>query len=640
MSITRFLCPLICTFAIVSCKSVDVEPTVPTDNNAARQTEKPAESISESVSKQEPSDVAAAEAANQDSLESAKAVKAEAAKAKAAEEAHLAAEAAAVVEARRTAEAKAAEAEEQARIAAESEAAEAQEQARLANEAQAAEQARIAAEATAVEDARIAAEAQKAEQARIAVQAEKAEKARRAAEQAKLAAAAAAASAAASSDYMPAIDYNGKKLGQNGLTPLGADASGNADGSIPAWTGSMQGVPAGLAYTQSGDIRPDPYGNEEPLLTIHSDNLNEHKNRLSEGQIELFKKYPDSFYIHVYPSHRDGRYNSLWEKRTAFNNENTKLVNGVDGLRNYTGGIPFPTPENGAEVLWNARVAHPQATIMGVLDDIAVYLNGNKQERRQVYTTEFPFSSPSNPVGKVDEEIGINAGLVHITLEKPERQKGQMTVVHEALDQVTHDRKAWVYVPGSRRVRRAPTVGHDTPDGPGGLVTIDDSLGFNGAMDRYEWSLLGRKEVYIPYHTYKFDSPDVDYETLLESGHANPEFMRYELHRVWVVEANLKADARHVYAKRRFYIDEDSWHITLLESYDGRGDLWRVGVLNTVYDFAVKGYVARAQMFHDLQSGGYISLRMINETSPSNLMGQPKGERYYSPANLRKLGTR
>jgi hypothetical protein len=185
--------------------------------------------------------------------------------------------------------------------------------------------------------------------------------------------------------------------------------------------------------------------------------------------------------------------------------------------------------------------------------------------------------------------------------EEPARQKGQMTIVHEALDQVKNERKAWVYIPGARRVRRAPTVGYDTPDGPGGLVTVDDSLGFNGALDRFTWNLVGKKEVYIPYHAYKFDDPKVKYDTLLQKGHANPEYMRYELHRVWIVEADLKDGQRHVYKKRRFYIDEDSWQIVLLESYDGRGELWRVGVLNTLYDYSLQGYVARAQMFHDLQ---------------------------------------
>jgi hypothetical protein len=426
-------------------------------------------------------------------------------------------------------------------------------------------------------------------------------------------------------------------LGGDALTPMGAEVKGNADGSIPAWSGAMRGVPEGLKYAGPGDIYPDPYAAEKPAFTITAANMATYADKLSEGQKAMLKKY-DTYKINVYPSHRDGRFSDKIEQRTQWNATKTELINGEDGLTNFTGGAPFPIPSTGAETIWNARIIHPHPTIVGTMDDMAVYLDGKKQKRRQKFVSEFPFSYAANEVGTVDDAIGVNAAFVHVTIEEPARQKGQMTIVHEALDQVKNERKAWVYIPGARRVRRAPTVGYDTPDGPGGLVTVDDSLGFNGALDRFTWNLVGKKEVYIPYHAYKFDDPKVKYETLLQKGHANPEYMRYELHRVWVVEADLKDGQRHVYKKRRFYIDEDSWQIVLLESYDGRGELWRVGVLNTLYDYSLQGYVARAQMFHDLQSGAYITTRMVNESSPLNFMAEPKGEKYYSPSNLRKMG--
>jgi len=430
-----------------------------------------------------------------------------------------------------------------------------------------------------------------------------------------------------------------KKLGSE-LTPMGAQKAGNADGSIPMWKGTMSGVPSGLSYMGSGDVYPDPYASDRPLYTINSRNMSGYSGALSEGLKAMLKKFPNSFSIPVYPSHRDARFSQLTEGRTTWNAVNTVLVNGIDGLQNYTGGAPFPIPKNGAEAVWNARVIHPHPTITGIMDDIAVYLNGENQMRRQEYVSEFPYSYPQNKIGDTEAQIGPNGGLVHVTVLKPERTKGMMTVVQEAMDQVKSERKAWVYVPGSRRVRRAPTVGYDTPDGPGGLMTVDDALGFNGAFDRYDWTLVGKREMIIPYHAYKFDSPKVTYAQLLQPGHANPQFMRYEKHRVWVVEANLKRGMRHVYAKRRFYIDEDSWQFVLTESYDGRGALWRVGILNTLYDYALKGYIARAQMYHDLQSGAYIASRLVNETAQPNLMATPRGLDYYSPSSLRKMGTR
>ena len=428
------------------------------------------------------------------------------------------------------------------------------------------------------------------------------------------------------------------KLGTASYTPLGGEAKANASGSIPAWTGSLRGAAAGMTYNRYGSEHPDPYKDDKPLFTITSNNMARYANRLSEGQKALFKKYPNTYVMNIYPTHRDGRPSRKLVSRTKWNSNKTKLVNGVDGMNSYTGGVPFPFPKSGAETLWNARVTHPHPTVVGRMDDVAVYLNGNKQLRRQAMISEFPFAYAGNEIGTTDDDISINAGLIHVTTEEPKRQKGQMTIVHEALDQVRNERKAWVYLPGSRRVRRAPTVGFDTPDGPGGLVTIDDSLGFNGAMVRFNWKLKGKKEIYIPYHNYKFDSTKVSHEQLLTKGHPNPEFMRYELHRVWIVEASLKQGSRHIYAKRRFYIDEDSWQISLLESYDGRGNLWRVGVLNSIYDFSVKGYIARAQVFHDLQSGAYVAMRLINETKLPNYLANPKGEKYYSPSNLRKMG--
>ena len=420
-------------------------------------------------------------------------------------------------------------------------------------------------------------------------------------------------------------------------TPMGAIKEGNADGSIPAWTGNMLGAPANIDHKpQAPHI--DPYASEKPLYIIHAGNVSKYSAHLSEGQKALFGKYPDTFVMPIYPSHRDGRYNKKIESRTAWNAAKTKLVNGLDGLNDYTGGAPFPFPQNAAEVLWNARIIHPHQSIVGHLDDVAVYPNGNIQLRRQNLIMDFPFAHSDNLVGQVDEQISVNAALVHIILEEPKRQKGQMTIIHEALDQVKNERKAWVYLTGPRRVRRAPMVGFDTPDGPGGLVTVDDALGFNGAMVRFSWKLIGKKEIYIPYHNYKFDSPHISYDTLLNKGHANPDYMRYEKHRVWVVEANLNEGSRHVYAKRRFYIDEDSWHLAIVESYDGRGDLWRVGLLNSIYDFSVEGFIARAQLFHDLQSGAYVANRLINKTAVPDYNATPKGEHYYSPSNLKKLG--
>lgn len=428
-----------------------------------------------------------------------------------------------------------------------------------------------------------------------------------------------------------------EKLGTE-LTPLGADPAANAAGSIPAWKGDIQGVPAGLQYAGSGSPYPDPYASEKPLFSITKENLDKYRDKLSDGMIALFDKYPDSYRMDIYPSHRDFRYKKQFEERTRWNVGNAELVNGIDGLQKMTGGVAFPIPQNGAEVIWNARVSQPIPVADSLFDELAVYANGNTDRYRTKLIIESPYAYADHPVGKVVEEIGINSALVFYEVLEPARKKGEMVIVHEPLDQVKNERKAWIYIPGTQRVRRAPNAGFDTPVGPGGLMTADDSMGFNGAMLRYDWTLIGKKEMYIPYHAYRFDEQGLDYAKLLPPRHVNPDYMRYELQRVWVVEATLKDGQRHVYAKRRFYVAEDNWLIAAVDAYDGRGDLWRVGLQNTIYDFYLQGYIARAQINYDLQAGAYVGMRLTNQTQPSNYAMEVKGEEFYSPGNLRRLG--
>lgn len=428
------------------------------------------------------------------------------------------------------------------------------------------------------------------------------------------------------------------KLG-NELTPMGADPKANADGTIPAWTGSILGVPQGLTYTESGQPYPDPYASEKPLFTITNSNLAQYKDKLSDGMLALFAKYPD-YRMNIYPSHRDFRFHPQIEARTKWNVGNAELVNGIDGLQKMTGGVPFPIPQDGAEVIWNARINQPIPVADSLFDDVGVYANGDKQLYRTSMIIESPYAYDSHPVGKVTEDIGINAALVFLEAIEPARKKGEMVIVHEPLDQVKHDRKAWVYIPGAQRVKRAPNAGFDTPVGPGGLLTADDNMGFNGAMLRYDWKLIGKKEMYIPYHNYGFDSQQIKYDQLLTPKFVNPDYMRYELHRVWVVEATLKQGQRHLYAKRRFYVDEDNWLIAATDSYDGRGQLWRVGLQNTLYDYMLKGFIARTQVNYDLQAAAYVAVRLVNETRPSNYAMKIKGENFYTPGNLRTMASK
>ncbi|MCB1697337.1 MAG: DUF1329 domain-containing protein [Halioglobus sp.] len=435
---------------------------------------------------------------------------------------------------------------------------------------------------------------------------------------------------------------NVARLGKD-LNPIGGIKAGSEDGLIPQWTGNVVGLPAGLKWDGPGTTNPDPWPQEQPLFVISADNLDPYRARLSPGQIAMFETYPDTFRMPVYPGHREFAYYPQFYQKVLYNAEHAHLVNDNEGITGFVGGAAFVVPSNGPETIWFTRTTGAFETMDGEYSDIAVFPNGTRSTRRSRFLQESPYASRSNPITAEYEypKLGEYAGYIMTYVTEPARDKGLITSIFEPYDYAKNAREVWRYLPGSRRVRRAPTVGFDTPDGPGGLKTVDEVRGFNGSMERFDWELLGRQEIFVPYHNYRFDDPSLSYDELLTKFHANPDYMRYELKRVWVAQGTLKAGERHIYGKRRVYVDEDTGFAVITENYDGRGELWKVVLTNNIYDYGGQGYARRAQMYHDLRAGAYIAERLINDSAPMLYDVNPmKGPAYFSPSNVRKLGKR
>jgi len=218
---------------------------------------------------------------------------------------------------------------------------------------------------------------------------------------------------------------------------------------------------------------------------------------------------------------------------------------------------------------------------------------------------------------------------------------GTVLLVHETVDQVTDARRAWLYNAGQRRVRRAPQVAYDGPgQGSDGTRTADDFDMFNGSPDRYDWKLVGKKEMYVPYNSYRMHNPEVSYKDLHSKGHLNQDYGRYELHRVWEVEATLKEGSRHIYAKRVFFLDEDSWQIMVKDQYDGQGQLWRVGEAHAIQYYTIDVPWITNETLMDLNDGRYLTLGLTNEEKTPYVFGLEMARRDYDTSALRRLGKR
>lgn len=423
------------------------------------------------------------------------------------------------------------------------------------------------------------------------------------------------------------------KLGTT-LTPIGAEKAGNADGSIPEWNG---GLPTNAGAVDAKGFLADPFASEQPKFTITAQNVAQYKDKLTPGQQAMFQRYPDTFKMPVYPTHRSATVPASVLEATKKNATNTKLVEGGNGLENFDQANPFPIPQNGLEAIWNHITRYRGGSVQRVVTQATPQQNGTYS--LVYFQDEFTFRT-----GLTDYKPGQESNVLFYFKQQvtaPSRLAGNVLLVHETLNQVKEPRLAWLYNAGQRRVRRAPQVSYD---GPGtasdGLRTSDNFDMYNGAPDRYEWKLNGKKEIYIPYNSYKLDSPTLKYADIVKAGHINQDLTRYELHRVWHVTATLKAGERHIYAKRDFYLDEDTWQAAAIDHYDGRGTLWRVAEAHSQYYYNKQVPWYTLESLNDLLSGRYLALGMKNEEKQSYNFDYKAASSDFTPAALRQAGVR
>jgi hypothetical protein len=315
----------------------------------------------------------------------------------------------------------------------------------------------------------------------------------------------------------------------------------------------------------------------------------------------------------------------------------TTLVADGNGLQDFASAVPFPLPQNGLQVIWNHITRYRGGSVKRSIIQAMPQQNGSfspvSLQEELVFRDRMKDFDPANP-GNV---------LFYFKQEvtAPARLAGSVLLVHETLDQVAEPREAWLYNAGQRRVRRAPQAAYDAPGtAADGLRTSDNLDMFNGAPDRYDWQLMGKQELYIAENSYALDSPTLKYADILQAGHINQDLARYELRRVWHVVATLKPGQRHVYAKRDFYFDEDTWQAAIIDHYDGRGQLWRVAEAHAenYYNVQVPWYAF--EVLYDLQAGRYVALGLKNQEARGYQFGVPASTSEFTPGALRQEGVR
>lgn len=421
------------------------------------------------------------------------------------------------------------------------------------------------------------------------------------------------------------------RLGDD-LTPMGSEKAGNEDGSVPAWTGGLTAPPEGIGY-EKGKHLPDPFAADKKRFRIDGSNAAQYDAFITRGQKALMERYP-SYHMDVYPSRRSCALPEHVYKAAKKNATIGELVADGNGVAKAIMASPFPIPNNGLELVWNHTLRYRGYKLQRQFTAIPVNQSGDYYEITVHDDAILRWSDPQMAAAENLDNISI---LYLLQTKAPARSAGYVVLVQESLNMAVEARKAWTYSPGTRRVRRAPTIAYDNPGtNSDGITTSDSFGGFNGAPDRFNWTVRGRSEKFIAYNNYR--RVLVPYEKLISKHHVNQDVMRYEKHRVWEVVGDLKPSFRHVYSKRVFYIDEDTNGIVATEIYDGRGQLWRVQELGGGVQYELPLCGGSGDTVYDLMVGRYLMLGLINEEKPIDFDASHLDAKRYTPSSIRRLG--
>ena len=411
------------------------------------------------------------------------------------------------------------------------------------------------------------------------------------------------------------------------LTPVGAERQGNRAGTIPAWTG---GYTTTASYAE-GKPRPDPFAGEKPLFSISSANLAQYAGKLPEGAQALLRKYPD-YRMDVYPTHRSAAfpqsvYDNIFRNASRAHAAPEGIAYGVEGA---AGGVPFPIPKNGFEAVWNhllaywgpARELHLSTYVASPNGSIELATGYNE-------VADFPFYYEDATPTSFD---GYYFKTRHIE-DAPPSKAGESYLAWQPIDTAKYKFAAWRLLPGERRVRRAPSLSYDIPDADAsGFENLDEYYIFFGGPDRYDFKLLGKREMYIPYNNNRFYLQPA--RSVLGPSHANPDALRYELHRVWVVEGTLAKGQHDIIARRRLYLDEDTWQAVYSDSWDAQGALWKFGQ-GTMYLMPdVPAVILGSQFVYDFVLGGYVFSFAFNGEATAYKVTAPHDPTLFTPDSM------
>jgi hypothetical protein len=426
------------------------------------------------------------------------------------------------------------------------------------------------------------------------------------------------------------------------FTPSGAIKEANADGSIPAWEGAAAPLPG----YEWGKLRRDhwKYKDDKPLFSIDAASADKYAEKLSPGQVAMLKQ-TKGYRMDVYPSRRTCGVPDFVAANTRKNVGAAKVAADGWSLKEATvPGYPFPVPSSGVEAMWNSKMRYRGVGIDYKKTITAVSPRRGSSEWIRADSEQSLFIPSGAKGAQPLSSFPPVEFYVYFAYTAPAALAGQALAITQYLDQAENE--TFYYFPGQRRVRRMPTYSHDSPQiGMENQYTLDEPNVFNGALDRFDWKLVGKKEMIVPYNAFGAHDFKARFEDVAGSDFIAPGHRRYELHRVWVIDATVKAGMRHSAPKRTIYLDEDSWAPVMMVDYDGQGKIAKLREGFVIPVFETGSCDGMAMVQYNVAEGRYVfDTHTVGTGADLRWFTEPNGPRFksgfYTADNLRAISER
>ena len=156
-----------------------------------------------------------------------------------------------------------------------------------------------------------------------------------------------------------------------GPDPAGAERAGNADGSIPPWTGGITQAPAGY---RPGMHHLDPFAADRPRLVVDSRNMAAYQALLTPGTQALLQANPD-YHLRVFPTRRSASLPQRLYDATRANASRAELIADGNGVRRCRRRAS--PPQSGQEAIWNHIMRYRGEQLHLQTNQAAVLANGS-----------------------------------------------------------------------------------------------------------------------------------------------------------------------------------------------------------------------------------------------------------------------